>query len=84
MILINNILVLLNNQLNILVIMLNYIFITSDKSTSKYFSALDLITLLSILDSKAFGCKALKDSTNDIVSASITVDAATLAAVNVS
>lgn len=52
----------------------------SDKSTSKYFSALDLITLANNLESNALGCRALNDSSKDTLSATHTVPADILTA----
>lgn len=51
-------------------------------STSKYFSALDLITFDNSFDNTAFGCNALRDSNNEMVSATHIDPAAILTAAN--
>lgn len=52
----------------------------SDKSTSKYFSALDFITFANNLESNDLGCNALNDSSKDTLSATHTVPADILTA----
>lgn len=56
----------------------------SDKSMSKYFSALDLIVFANIFESIALGCNALNDSNKDILSATHTVPAVILTTVKLS
>lgn len=51
-------------------------------SISKYFSAFDFTIFDNILDNIAFGCNALIDSNNDMVSAKQIDPAAILTAVN--